>query len=166
MASLILPDQVTIQLIDSDNCPVRIPNVLFRITAFARRKNDFQLQPFATDSEGLVSITKKELEAEATAHYDSGVMDYGHISACSPIVEIRMLTNEDIKRAVEARKIWANLLAGERDRWKSLEELLTLYSNANNDRLRPSLPHESSSLCVSWNMPGITYSHRFVVAPS
>jgi hypothetical protein len=161
MDNLILPERVTIQLVETNKSPVSMSNVLLGITAFARRKNDFHLQPFATDTGGLVTITKKELEAEVTANYDSGVMDYAHISECSPSVEIRLLTEEVIRGAVEARKIWTKLLAGERDRWKSLEQLLTLYRNANNGRL---LAQESPPVRVDWNRDGAEYSHKFVVA--
>lgn len=161
MDSLILPERVTIQLVDKNKSPVSISNVLFGIRAFARRKNDFNLQPFPTDSGGLVTITKKELEADVAANYDSGVMDYAHIGDCSPFVEIRMLTEGEINGAVEARKIWKKLLAGERDRWRSLDQLLTVYRNANNGRL---LADESPPMRVAWKTDGADYSYNFVAA--
>jgi hypothetical protein len=71
MHSLILPERVTIQLVDKNKSQVSISNVLFGIRAFARHKNDFNLQPFPTDSDGLVTITKKELEADLAANYAS-----------------------------------------------------------------------------------------------
>jgi hypothetical protein len=161
MHSLILPERVTIQLVDKNKVPVKLSNILFGIRAFARRKNDFNLQPFPTGNDGLVTITSKELEADVAANYDSGVMDYAHISDCSPSVEIRILTEEEIKSAVDARKIWTKLLAGERDRWKSLEQLLTLYRNANNGRL---LADECPPMRVEWREGGAEYSYKFVVA--
>lgn len=161
METLILPERATIQLIDEDNSQVKVPNVLFAITAFARRKSDFHLSPFATSDTGLATITKKELEAEVAANYDYGLMDYADIAECSPSVEIRLLTDEDIARAVEARKnVWTALLDGERDRWSSLEELLSLYGNANNGKL---LPRESRPMRVDWRVAGAAYSYEFPV---
>src|SRR5690348_1277701 len=108
-----------------------MPNVLFGIAAFSTtRKNDYHLQPFGTDSAGLATITKDQLEAEVAASVSSGLMDYDPISGYSSSVEIRMLTEEEIKQAVKARKtIWRVLLDGERDRWQSIEELLAFYEH-------------------------------------
>jgi hypothetical protein len=116
MNNLVLPNRVAIQLVDTDKRPLKMANVLFRVRLFARYKSDFTLQPFASDGNGLVTNSRNELEAEVAAAYDSGLMDYAHVSTCSPSVEIRLLSGEDIHRAIEARKIWTNLLAGERDR--------------------------------------------------
>lgn len=73
MSLKLLPKQVTIQLVDGRNRPIRMANVLFGITAFASRKNDYHLQPFGTDSEGLAKITKDQLEAEVAANLSSGL---------------------------------------------------------------------------------------------
>ncbi|MBI1749681.1 MAG: hypothetical protein HY234_00965 [Acidobacteria bacterium] len=162
MKNLLLPNRVTIRLVDRNNCPVELPDILFSVSTFARRKNDFCLQPFASDLRGIVTITKKDLEAEAAAHHDAGLMDYGHIGECLPSVEIRMLSECDIDRAIEARKVWKNLLAGERDRWSSVEQLLTLYRNAENGKL---LADRSQPIRDDWNEDGAEYSYDFVVVP-
>jgi hypothetical protein len=155
--NLVLPEQITVQLIDSNGSSIRMSNVLFRITAFARRKNDYSLAPFATDDEGLATITKAQLESEVAADLDSGVMDHAAISTCSPIVEIHLLTDEEIRRAIEARStIWKGLLSGERDRWQSIEQLLAVYKNANNHRLLALEP----TLRPVWN--GVEKNHSYV----
>jgi hypothetical protein len=156
---LVLPERVTVQLVDRNGTPVRMSDVLFRITAFARQKNDYRLQPFATDSEGLATITREQLEAEVAANHESGLMDYAHISRCSPVVEIGLLTDEEIRGAIDARKIWTSLLAVERDRWESLEQLLTLYRNANNSGLLAPEP----AMRLVWNGRGTEYSYLFLV---
>ncbi len=157
--NLVLPDRITIQLVDSNGSPIRISDVLFRITAFARRKNDYCLQPFATDQEGAATITKRQLESEVAADQDTGVMDYAHISTCHPRVEIHLLTDEEIRRAIEGRNIWKKLLMGERDRWESLEQLLTVYKNANNGRLLALGPN----LRPIWNGLETTHAYLFPV---
>ena len=60
------------------NQEIRMSDVLFRIKVFARRKNDYSLAPFATDDEGLATITKAQLKSEVAADHDSGVMDKLH----------------------------------------------------------------------------------------
>jgi hypothetical protein len=139
-----------------------ISNVLFRITAFARRRNDFHFQPFATNEEGTATITKQELEAGAANEYDSDLMGHVGVEECLPSVEIRLLSPEDIRRAIEARKTWTQLLSGERERWSSLEELLATYRNANNRRL---LVRDSSSIRADWSTPGAEFSYECVVTP-
>jgi hypothetical protein len=76
MASLILPETVTLRLVDPAHNPLHLANVLFVVHAFANYKNDFDLAPFASNVAGVVRISRQELLAEAQAHYDSGLMDY------------------------------------------------------------------------------------------
>jgi hypothetical protein len=138
-------------------------NVLLRVHLFARRKNDFTLQPFVSDGEGLVTIPKNDLEAEITAHYDSGLMDYYRASDCLPSVEIRVLSTDEISKAIEARKIWNELLAGERHRWTSIEQLLALYEKANNRNL---LLGQSSVIRADWQQEGADCSYTLTASPS
>jgi hypothetical protein len=107
MLSLLIPQKVVLRLVDSTGIPVRVANVLFRVHAFANRKNDFSLGPFATDVEGVATITKRDMLAEATAHYDSGLMDYDRIENCQPVVEIAAMGPSDIDKALRARtSVW------------------------------------------------------------
>jgi hypothetical protein len=162
MNNLVLPNCVAIQLVNTDKRPLKIADVLFRVRFFARQKSDFTLQPFASDANGVCRISRNEVEAEVAAHYDSGVMDYAHVSGCSPLVEICLLSGEDIHHAIEARKIWTNLLAGERDRWGSVEQLLDVYRKANNGRL---FGDQSPSIRDDWDKVGAEYTYDFVVLP-
>jgi hypothetical protein len=80
------------------------------------------LGPFATDAEGVATIMKRELLAEAAAHYDSGLMDYEVIENCQPIVEIAALEPQAIEKALVARtNVWKTILRGKSDRWTSIE---------------------------------------------
>lgn len=139
MALLVLPDEVVLNLVDDDGNPLRIANVLFRIHLFANHKNDFFLQPFATDDNGSAHICKRDLLAEVSAHYDSGLMDYAPVENCRPEVEIIPLTPDDVQRVLDSRtKNWTMLLGGEEERWGSLENLLNVYRGANNARVTVS----------------------------
>jgi hypothetical protein len=89
-------------------------------------------------------------------------MDYVHVGTCSPSIEIPLLSGEDIPRAIEARKIWTNLLAGERDRWDSMERLLDVYRKVNNGRL---FADRSPSIRDDWDKIGAQYTYDFIVLP-
>lgn len=136
MASLLMPDKIVLRLVDSGSNPVHMANILFLVRTFAKRKNDFQLGPFVTDEEGVVTITKQDLLAEATAHYDSGLMDYDAVENCQPMVEIAAMVPREIEKALEARtRVWKRLLRGETQRWKTIEDLRNLYRTAANERI-------------------------------
>jgi hypothetical protein len=109
--------KVVLRLIDSEHAPLRVANVLFIVHTFANRKNDFKLGPFATDAEGVVTIVKRDLLAEASAHYDSGLMDYNVIEDCQPVVEIAAMESQAIEQALVARtNVWKTLSHGSQQR--------------------------------------------------
>jgi hypothetical protein len=90
--NLILPGRVAIQLTDTEKLPLTMAGVLLRIRLFARRRNDFILQPFASDGEGLFAILTTELEVNVEAAYDSDLMGHVSVSECFPSVEICLLS--------------------------------------------------------------------------
>jgi hypothetical protein len=136
LETLILPKRVTIRLVGANKEPVRISDVLIVVHVFASRKNDFFLQPFRTDANGEASITKRELLAEAAAHYDSGLMDYEAIEESRPLVEIRPMSLTEIGSAISSRsRVWTTLLKGECKRWSSIEQLIDVYRRAANERV-------------------------------
>jgi hypothetical protein len=133
MASLILPETVTLRLVDPAHNPLHVANVLFVVHAFANYKSDFDLAPFASNVAGIVRISRQELLAEAQAHYDSGLMDYRPLEQCKQELEIRALEPDEIEEALDARtKIWTTLLRGESARWANIEELRHVYRSAVN----------------------------------
>lgn len=152
--TLVLPEKVRLKLTDASGKSVALADVLFRIHAFARRKNDFYLQPFPTNSDGVAVISRSELNAEVSATYDSGLMDYCGIDECSTKVEISVLTIDDIQRAIHARTtVWKQFLKGEEQRWSSIEALVELYRRAANDQVR------AESLRVDWDGRQSDYEH-------
>ena len=160
MNSLVLPNRVVIQLVDKNLFPLKLGGVLFQVQLFASHKSDLTLQPFASDGDGLVTISRKELDAEIAANYDSGLMDYAPVSDCASTVEIRLLAEDDIHHAVEARRTWKRLLAGERDRWNSMEQLLNVYRRAKNASL---FSDQSPPIHDAWDKAGAEYSYNCVV---
>jgi len=131
MSNLCLPERVTVRLLTLSGEPFRCADVLVGVHTFARHKGDFHLGPYPTSADGISVISKKDLQAEVDATYESGLMDYCHIKDCFPLVEIRLWSAEQISKALECRnKVWRELLTGEKERWKSIDELKELYRRA------------------------------------
>jgi hypothetical protein len=143
--------------------PFCCADVLVRIRTFARYKNDFHLGPFATDSSGVCSITKQDMLAEERAHLDTGLMDYTGIGDCFSLAELLIYSEEEISRAIECRKkIWTSLLAGESKRWKSIEELITLYERALI--VARTIIAGPMPMRVEWSEPAENREYSFVVS--
>jgi energy-coupling factor transporter transmembrane protein EcfT len=162
-SNLCLPELVTVRLVTLSGKPFRCADTLVYVNATARRKNSFHLGPYPTDSDGIARITKQELEAQVSATQDSGLMDYGSIDDCYPLVEIILATPEAISRALEARtKTWTGLLKGEEKRWKSIEELRTLLRRAVNATRAISI---LDPVCIrdEWVKPMAKYDYSFRV---
>jgi len=155
--TLVLPEKVRLKLTDASGKSVALADVLFRIHAFARWKNDFDLQPFPTNSEGVAFISRSELMAEVSATYDSGLMDYRGIDECSTRVEISALTIDEIQRAIHARTtVWRQLLKGEEKRWSSIKALIELYRRAANGQVR------AEPVRADWDGRQSEYEHSVV----
>lgn len=152
---LLLPSSVVIRLKMPDGSPLRLANVLFKIQTFATHKNDISLFPFASDAEGIVRITRDEMKAEASATYDSGLMDYCAIESAHDMIEIRVSSSSEIERAISSRTgTWTSLLAGEKERWKAIDELVVLLGSASNSQL--AVPEELSlrpKIRDTWSTP-------------
>jgi hypothetical protein len=155
--TLVLPERVRLKLTDTVGKPVALAEVLFRIHAFARRKNDFDLGPYPTNAEGVAVISRSELGAEVSAAYDSGLMDYCGINECDPTVEISVLTTDQIQRAIHVRTmVWRHLLKGEEQRWASINELVELYGRAANSQIW------AEPLRAEWDGQRSEYEHSVV----
>jgi hypothetical protein len=131
MPNLLFPELVTVRLVTSSGAPFRCADILVNIHLSARRKNDFHLGPYPTNAEGVASFTREDMRASVDDTYASGLMDYGPVEECFPRVLILLSTPESISKALEARtKVWTLLFKGEKRRWKSIEELRSLYRRA------------------------------------
>lgn len=160
--NLVLPNRAEIQMVDKNLVPIRLAAVLFETRLFARRKNDFILGPFVSDDSGLVVIQKEDLESGIADNYAEDLMGHSRFDGCVPTVQIRILTEDDIRRAVASRRnVWTGLLPGERNRWSTIEQLLTLYEAANNKSLRTE---HSSPIRCDWNEAGAEYSYNYVLS--
>lgn len=136
MQNLIFPQKVTVRLVDGRGKPVPLANVIVTVHLFARRKNDFDLGPYVSNEMGVITFTESDLRHDVEATYDGGLMDYVSVESCYTFVEVRIKTEESVLQALNAREnVWKNLLKGERERWGSIENLLSAYRQSNNGLL-------------------------------
>ena len=162
--NLILPQKVTIRLVDNRKQPVSMANVIFGVHLFASRKNDFYLGPYVSNADGFVVITKEDLNHDVEATYSSGLMDYVSVDTCHTLVEIELKTAEDIEKAIHCReKVWPILLKGEAERWGTLKSLLKTYKTSTNKNLKVS--KEFSHIRDDWDGSRDEYEYDFVIIP-
>lgn len=139
MGNLVLPQKVTVQLIDGFGAPFEISDVIVTVHLFARHKNDFYLGPYFSDNSGKVIISNKDLVLSIKSTLSSGLMDYYPVNDCYSFVEVFVDQPEDVARALNAReKYWVTLLDGEKERWGTMKNLLSVYRRAKNKEIKIS----------------------------
>jgi hypothetical protein len=162
---LCLPKSVTVVLKTPEGNPLPLANVLLKIQTFATYKNDISLFPFATNHEGIAHITNEEMRAEADAAYDSDLMGTAAIESAYDLVEIRLSSQTEIERAISGRtESWTSLLNGEKKRWKTIGDLISLYKSSNNHLL--NIPEElplRGRIRDSWIRPDAEYHYEIHV---
>jgi hypothetical protein len=161
MDNLILPETVIVNIVDPSSNQIDLKNIIIKIILFARYKNNYHLIPFITDSEGISSILKADLIYEIQSSYDSGLMDYAPIDSCSPNVEIRIASTDEIDRAINARtNIYTRLLSGEQNRWDSINDLIKIYKESNNKLLQ--FHNDKHIIHDQWNGMKTIYTYSLI----
>ena len=163
MSSLILPESVTVRLVSASGEPFCCADILIHVRTFARHKNDFHLGPYATNSGGFCTFTKQEMLADERTHFDAGLMDYTGIKDCFSLVELSLDTEKDVSATIECRKtVWTNLLNGESERWRSIEELLAQYERAliATQSINPG----GMPIRAEWSEPAENREYSFIVS--
>jgi hypothetical protein len=142
MAGVVFPELATIQLMTGErtrSAPLRVAGLVFWVQLRAAFKNDYTLGPFVSDADGHVPISREACQAFVDANHDTGVMDYAGIGQCSTHVEIRHLSEEELRAAAQARRTtWTQLLAGEVRLFLAIADLIHLYDAAPNARFAPA----------------------------
>jgi len=139
------PKKIKIRILDGfTQSPIEIENIIISIHLFALKKNDYYLGPFFSDINGEIEIDDNILSISAEAELQTGLMDYLNVNECSPLVEIHILSNEEIKNLIKGRLLWG-IIGREREIYKSKEELLNRIQKNNNSFVLPQ------SLRVNWD---------------
>ena len=163
--SLCLPKSVTVTLKTPEGNPLALANVLLKIQTFAICKNSISLFPFATNHEGIARITNEEMRAEVVSAYDSDLMGTTAIESAHDSVEIYLSSQAEIERAISARtNVWKNLLKGEKERWKTIGDLISLYKSSTNHLLEiPENLTARPKIRGSWIRPNAEYNYEIRV---
>lgn len=112
MQSLFIPDKLQIDFFDNYNRPLHQNNILIGIRIFANHKNDVNLSPFLTDSNGSVTITAKEIKNRFDTFVSYGLMDYSSLETAKPGIEIYFWGKNSLNRHIN---YWTKLLKGKND---------------------------------------------------
>lgn len=148
------PEKIKIKIIEGfTRKPIKIPNIIISIHVFAMKKNDYYLGPFFSDEAGELEIDKKVLEISAEAELKTGIMDYRSINEGSPLIEIRIISPEEIASLLKGRELWG-IIGHEKKLYNTKEELLERIRRNNNNLILPQ------SIRVIWNEDtpsGISY---------
>jgi hypothetical protein len=78
------------------------------------------------------------------------------------LVEIRLWSENDLERAIRGRQTWG-LLKREKTLWKSPEELIERFRNANNRNL--VIAEGFSRIRDEWDGSRQEYAYDFYVTP-
>jgi hypothetical protein len=108
------------------------------------KKNDYFLGPFFSNENGEFEIDKNLLEISAEAELSTGIMDYRKINECSSLIEIRIISKEEIGNLLRGRELWG-IIGREKEFYKTKEELLDKIKKNNNNLVLPQ------SLRVTWD---------------
>lgn len=139
------PNKIKIKILDGFTREViKIDNIVISLHLFAMKKNDYYLGPFFSDNKGEIVIDKNMLEISADAELQTGLMDYRNVNECSSLVEIKILSEEEIGRLIEGRSLWG-IIGREKKLYNSKEELLCKIKSNNNRLIY------AQSLRVTWD---------------
>lgn len=108
--NLIFPSKIEFVFIDhKTNKPVG--NLVTLLTIFAKEKNDYRIGPKITSNQGKVIYTKEEVESAIKEAQRMFIMDYkSNLKECSQLVQIEILSEEDIKKFIQVRQEWGDVI--------------------------------------------------------
>ena len=149
MQTLYIPEKIVIEFKDENGNPNHQNNILVGIQIFANYKNDIHLSPFLSDQNGIINISKNDIEKSLSNFISYGLMDYSSLESAKPEIQIQYLGNSSINKYLEYRtkilsgktdlkqfEIWGEKL-GKRDQEfaqieKREREEFEIYSSCNN----------------------------------
>jgi hypothetical protein len=119
------------------------PPLAFGVRTFARVKNDYHLGPFFSD-QGVVRITREELERSVRIELSFGLMDYRPLDECFALVEIAHWSPALVEGAIERRatelregRFFSEL---EAERWGTPAAYVKRLQDTANRRLAAAIP--------------------------
>jgi hypothetical protein len=123
MQTLFIPDKIKINLVDKHGNPLRQGNILIGIHTFATHKNNINISPFLSDTNGQFFITKAQVKERANIFIDYGLMDYDSLESARPGIKIYYWGNQSLDRYIN---YWTMLLKNKKTRVKTEMEIKLL----------------------------------------
>lgn len=130
----IFPDEIIIK-IDDANTEKPVSSIAVCLTIFASRKNDHTMIPKLSDQSGKIFISKQWIIEQIDEHFQYSVMDYASsLEQCKSKIGIKVLSEDDIIKMNEGRKIWGiypPVVGTANHQYESLYREVDLVANQN-----------------------------------
>ncbi|MBN1113099.1 MAG: hypothetical protein JXA53_09335 [Bacteroidales bacterium] len=118
------PEQLKIIIRDKNN--KLLSNIVIALKLFAKRKNNYHIISDLSNSNGEIIFNKKDIEEYINTCMDFFIMDYtSTLEDCKNIIELQMMSNEEIKKAIEGVNLF-------KDYFRNSLKLLNSLHNARN----------------------------------
>ncbi len=107
---LYFPDILAVRILDeNDETPVQ--GIAVMLTLFARKKNDYHMIPQLSDAQGWIQIRREWVERQVEIDRNLFIMDYASsVEECSEGVELRVMSEDEIRRAISAMQTYRGVL--------------------------------------------------------
>jgi len=140
----VFPLQLHVRVFDNDSGR-EVPGIALKLTLFARRKGNYTI-PMVTNSAGEVHLSAEYVRQSIKDDWELFPMDYeSTLEECSAEVEIKVCTPEDVRRTIEAMKMFRSALT-------ISDELIRAFERSDNDRYVPVITRfnveESSKISI------------------
>jgi len=113
MQTLFIPDIIKIKIKDQNGNPFKKENILLGIKTIATHKNNIDLSPFLTDSQGHIIITKEQIKNRADIFISYGLMDYVGLEYAKPHIQIYYWGNDNLDKAIS---YWTQILNNKKNK--------------------------------------------------
>jgi hypothetical protein len=95
--TLFIPNKIQIEFRNKNDEPLHQADILIGIDTFANHKNNINISPFVSDKNGIVNITKTQIQEKADNFISYGLMDYMSLESAKPEVKLYFWGNNSIK---------------------------------------------------------------------
>jgi hypothetical protein len=113
-----------------------VPEMLIKATFETTYKNDYSFILVPTDNEGRTTLLKSQIISEASQQLRLAIMDYGPIEGCfSGIVGLRIMDEQDIRKALEAYDIFKSNFNFPADYQEALQKSIIKVQKINMEML-------------------------------
>lgn len=120
------PKKINLKIIERDTS-LPVSNIALKLTIYAKEKNNYRILLPVTDKNGEVFLAKEWIETEIEKHRNLFISDYSsNLEMCNDIVDIIIMDDEELKRAVEGSRNFKKAL-------KYSIKFIRDLSNAKND---------------------------------